>query len=362
MKCPFRWALALRVFEIVWISSLCSAQAAQRARVVLITSDRESATARRFIKELNTLDVDVITVTGDESAPSIRKELQRVAAEQHAFAAVRIVPTGNEAEVWVADRVTGKTLVREVISGDHQGQFDEAVSLGAVELLRASLLEVATDTELKGEVAPPAAAKKLLPPPKSPPPAPRAAPTPAKPTPPAQYATALLGIGPALDVGINHLKPSQSLEFDLKLVAPSGWGGEVLYRSPFTGQQVSRPEGNATIHAQHFALMGCYAPVLGAWSPSIGMGMGAAAIASSGQATDPRMVAREEQRVRWLALTRAGLGYRALPFLGVRVDASLGYATAPLAIRFAGRQAAEYGRPFVSVGVGFEIRLPLAVL
>ena len=106
--------------------------------------------------------------------------------------------------------------------------------------------------------------------------------------------------------------------------------------------------------------MGCYASTGGAWSPTAGLGMGAAAITSSGQAVDPRMVSREEQRVRWLAFTRAGIGYRAFPFLGVRVDASFGYATTPLAIRIAGREAAEYGRPFASVGAGFEIRLPLA--
>ncbi|HMA94741.1 MAG TPA: hypothetical protein VKP30_18755 [Polyangiaceae bacterium] len=362
MKRLFRWASALRVFEIVWIASLCSAQAAQRARVVLITADRESATARRFIKELNTLDVDVVTVLTDESAPSIRKELERVAAEQRAFAAVRIVPTGTEAEVWVADRVTGKTLVREVISGANQGQFDEAVTLGAVELLRASLLEVATDTELKGDVAPPAAAKKLLPAPKPPTPTPTRAAAVTKPLPPAQNALALFSVGPAWDIGINHLSASQSLEFDLKVVAPSGWGGEVLYRSPFTGQELSRGEGSATLHAQHLAFMGCYSSTHGAWSPALGLGLGAAAITSTGQVVDPKMVAREEQRVRWLAFTRAGIGYRALPFLGVRVDANFGYATTPLTVRVASREAAEYGRPFASVGASFELRLPVGAV
>lgn len=356
MTRPSRWALALRVLTICWISKLTLVEAAAPVRVVLITADRDSPTARRFIKELNTLDVEVVTVTGDASAPSIRKELERVAAEQHAFAAVRIVPTGNEAEVWVADRVTGKTLVREVISGTDAGQFDEAVSLGAVELLRASLLEVATDTELKGDLGPNAAATKLLPPPKSPalPKTPDASALPAATTLPAFMA---VGVGPSIDLGFGQLGAAGAVELDLKVVGASGWGGELLYRVPFSAQELRREQGDVFLQARELALMGCYAPVVGAWLPALGLGAAAASIVTEGQA-DATMVTRKEQRLRWLAIARAGIGYRILPSVGVRLDATAGYSTTPLVIRVANRNAAEYGRPFGAIALGIELRLP----
>lgn len=359
MTRPSRWAFALRVLTICWISKLTLVEAAAPVRVVLITADRDSPTARRFIKELNTLDVEVVTVTGDLSAPSIRKELERVATEQHAFAAVRIVPTGNEAEVWVADRVTGKTLVREVISGSDAGQFDEAVSLGAVELLRASLLEVATDTELKGDLGPNAAATKLLPAPKAP-----LSTNPAKPK--AVSATAVsaftaMGVAPSMDFGFGQLGAAGALELDVKVLGVSGWGGEMLYRAPFSAQELRREQGDVMLQARQLAFLACYAPGTGAWLPAIGLGAAAASIVTEGQA-DPTMITRKEQRLRWLAIARAGIGYRILPSVGVRLDATAGYSTTPLVIRVANRDAGEFGRPFGAVALGLELRIPASVL
>jgi hypothetical protein len=346
--------LTFRVAFIAVVSLFATlhAHAEPRARVVLLTADRESTTVHRLEAELRTLDVEVIVVAANGDNQSIRKELQRVARDQGAFAAVRIVPSGNEAEVWVMDRVTGKTLVREVVSGKDAGTFDDAISLGAVELLRASLLEVSGTTELKGDVPAPVAVKALLPPPRKP--SPTIAPAPE--TSPAAYL--VVAIEPAVDFGVERLTTGSSLELDLKVVSVNGWGAELVGRSPFSGQKVHKDAGTAEIRSQQFGILGCYAPQNSKLSPTISLGFFAANVTASGQ-TESTLRTQEQRRLRLLPVTRVGLGWKILPSVTVRTDATLGYALTPLEIRIAGHDAANYGRPIVALALGFELRLPL---
>jgi hypothetical protein len=343
-------------------------EARPRPRVIVVTTHSESTTALRLEAELRSMDVEVIRVTSSDDGTHIRQSLQRMAKEQGAFAAVRIVPTGDEAEVWVADRVTGKTLVREVISGGNAEGFDEAISLGAVELLRASLLEVATVDDLKGDVEPESTPAKLLPEPVT---AERdedargrqsrrrgaqgggaqggGAPPPV---------VTWIGIEPGVVFGVGRLKAGATLELDLKVLGRAGLGGQLVASLPLSGQSVEVNEDKALLRAQQFALMGCYAPTFGSVSPSASVGIQTSSVTSTGE-TAPPNYAQEQRRVRMAPVARLGFSFRWIPSLGLRLDGTASYQTEPLAIRMLGREVAEFGRPTLSVSLGIELGVPL---
>src|SRR5271170_4169405 len=110
--------------------------------VAIVTAEPNSSLTRRVRAELEGLGLDVIVLKPpDESSPS-RAPLEQAARSVGAVAAVRLIAsTEGKVEVWVADRVTGKAVVRE-LDAPASGASDAAVAVGSVELLRASLMEL----------------------------------------------------------------------------------------------------------------------------------------------------------------------------------------------------------------------------
>lgn len=78
--------------------------------------------------------------------PDVRASLEKVAPTVEATALVAVVAGGDpaSAELWVVDRVTGKTVVRRVHADPRDAaRIAEVLSVRAAELLRASFLELA---------------------------------------------------------------------------------------------------------------------------------------------------------------------------------------------------------------------------
>jgi hypothetical protein len=350
-------SILLQVAFILLFTSLVHAET--RAKVVLLTAERESTVVHRIDAELNALEIEVIIVNVSDANRSTHKELRRIAQEYGAFAAVRIIPSADEAEVWVMDRVTGKTLVREIVSGKDAGSFEDAISLGTVELLRASLLEVSSVTELKGDVPTPTEVKALLPP--IAPTKPQAKSPTTNPIETKAYrpkAYLQIGILPAVDFGVKQLTTGTSVELDLKITNRDGWGAELLGRSPFSAQRVHQHDGSAEIRTQQFGILGCYAPQQSLWSPTLSLGFLAANVTADGQADAPFRT-QKQSRLRVMPALRVGIGYRFLPAVVLRTDVTLGYSLVPLEIHIAGKNAADFGRPSLALGAGLEFRLPL---
>jgi hypothetical protein len=129
-------ALALTVCTV----TIRLARAAERPKIVLLQSvGAPSALGRRLQAELTSMGISVVEAS-DGDSPSGAKMLVDIAARENAFAAVRVVSEGNLVTVWVADRLTNKTLVRTLTSTANVGA--EVVALQVIELLRASLLEL----------------------------------------------------------------------------------------------------------------------------------------------------------------------------------------------------------------------------
>lgn len=68
--------------------------------------------------------------------------LERAAREVNAVAAIRVLPSRQGVEVWMADRTSGRSLLRQVIVDENpSGPNQSVVALQTAELLRTSLIQ-----------------------------------------------------------------------------------------------------------------------------------------------------------------------------------------------------------------------------
>src|SRR5579859_3968445 len=133
-----RLGLATAVVACVWVAPLGARAESGATLVAIVTVEPSSSLTKRVRAELEGLGLDVIVLKPpDEGSPS-RAPLEQAARSVGAVAAVRLVASSEgKVEVWVADRVTGKAVVRE-LDAPETGASDAAVAIGSVELLRVT--------------------------------------------------------------------------------------------------------------------------------------------------------------------------------------------------------------------------------
>ena len=126
----------------------------ERPRVALIEDPSDSTIVPRLRAELLGLGLDV-TMVARKEPESLPQDLIAAARDSNAVAAFRIVLAGDRADVWIADWVTGKVVLREMLP--RGPELDgRVVALRAVELLRVSLMELDAPRAPQGELpAPP---------------------------------------------------------------------------------------------------------------------------------------------------------------------------------------------------------------
>jgi hypothetical protein len=141
------------------IAAPVRALAADAARVVLVRvagEDGWPAAEDRTRAELRGLGLGVVEEPGTAIEPDARRaELGALAQKHGAVASVRIVRSGRggDVDVWLVDKVTGKTTLRQIQAKDLRGGDAAAlVALRVVELLNASLLELKASHESRGDV------------------------------------------------------------------------------------------------------------------------------------------------------------------------------------------------------------------
>jgi len=146
--CRVARSFGAALFCWMWVGV---ASAAERVVLVVHSGPRDGI-ARRLESELRAEGFDVVVVESD--APSDADTLERAAKSGGAIAAVTTqrTPGASGMDVWVTDRVTGKTSRRHVEGADSGDA--QVLALRAVELLRASLLELNERHPPRGEVSP----------------------------------------------------------------------------------------------------------------------------------------------------------------------------------------------------------------
>ncbi|HEX3777923.1 MAG TPA: hypothetical protein VHV51_25820 [Polyangiaceae bacterium] len=124
--------------------------AAQAPRVLLVrppgAAKEVSAALVRVQGELVADGFEVVSLEAAPGATSAMAMEQAEARSASTTVGLFLSADGKSAELWVVDRLTNKTVVRRVSTTDEsENRLPEVLALKAVELLRASLLELVVE-------------------------------------------------------------------------------------------------------------------------------------------------------------------------------------------------------------------------
>lgn len=179
-----------------------------------------------------------------EGAPEAAPRAAIEAADADAIAAIAIVDPAGDAtvEVWVDDRLSGKVSIRPLVAtGKDEHKAAAVLAIQAVELLRASLVEIARPPAPPDEAAPPPPTGGGEPPPaavafaRGPEPAPR------------PRAELSLAAGPSAILGFDPATLQVAPSLALALTAPAGLGGRLRWIGPGLGPELDVPGGTVSL-------------------------------------------------------------------------------------------------------------------
>jgi hypothetical protein len=316
--------------------------------LVVILSPSHDAFGRRVAAELESLGLRAeILDPGDE--PASRASLETSARRAGAVAAVRSVPSERGIEVWITDRITGKTVLRELPIGDDGPEDEGASALRTVELLRASLLEITLPDRAPGDIPPPSDLRTKMKLDSRPATSKRPATHP-KAAPP----TLRSSLSPALLLSPGGFSPAATLEVGVEWLASPHIGPFLFGGIPLSGSETVRDEGSADLDV---ALMGwglrfAFATPASRWVPALDVGLAAVSLQTSG--SSERLVERSESVLVLAPISRAGLAVAVTPTLRIRADVLVGAVVQGVSVRFGGREVATWGAPFVMPALGAD--------
>jgi hypothetical protein len=334
---------------LVLASGLAAAQSAP-SLVVVVAADPASPTARRLSTDLQGIGLDVLVLRATPENSSGHESLERAARSVGAIAAVRLVPSGTGTEVWVADRVTGKTVIRQLVQPSNAEAEPEDVALGAVELLRASLMELHAPSLPHGEVEVTPQVRKLALP--GPAPLPASAPPP----PPAPLPRFALMVGPGIDFGVRDISPSLQGYWALGVRIAGPMGARAFASLPIVPGDTTIAEGRVEVTTNIVGLGAFYEPgsTDQTFIPSVGLGAAAARIETIGQASAPFLSAAD---AGWTAGGYVQASAIAAVTSGVRLRLDLTGIVAvdgPDIVANA-RSLGRWGAPALLVSLGVEV-------
>jgi hypothetical protein len=345
-------------------SARADAPAEEAPSIFVVIATPEDRFGQRVIAELSSLGFQGIRLDPPDPSAS-RVGLEAAARGAGALAAIRAVRSARGVEVWIADRVTGKTVLREIAIDAGAPDPESALVIQTVELLRASLLEVSLPGPPPGEVPATAELRKKLavpalaapeeeaPPPAAPAPAAPAAPVEEAPRAPPPKLRASLAPGALFSPG--GFAPAAALDLGVAWM-PSDRVGLMGFASiPLTRPQVSGAAGSAEL-ATTLAGGGVrfvFTDRSSAWDPSLDMGLTAISMqltASAGAGF------RAIDAGAWTAapFLRLGLAFAVSPMLRLRADVLATGAFQGVTVNIAQEEVATFGEPIVVTSAGVD--------
>jgi len=293
--------------------------------------------AQRLRQEIESLGLAVKWLPSERAQlPSLEQE----AVSAGAVASIRIAPMGgSDVDMTIFDRATGKTVSWKLVAASTaEPAAGELIATRSVELLRASLLQMAARPE-------PAPA----------PPAPEAPAPAAAAKAPDSAENLSLSLGPALLY-------STDLRSGLHVLSTVTWmpfaraGVSASLLTPVLPQRLVRPEGTVELYGSFYRLGAVLEPTdrKAPVSLRLTVAAGLGRLQLRGQPSAEYQGATES---RWVACPSLGVAARFALASNLRlfVDGSGSIAFPKTVIRLAGREATDWGRPMLSAAVGLEL-------
>jgi hypothetical protein len=339
------------VLIAVALVAVSSSAWAERARVALAQpanpDDIQAEVATRIRAELETALFDVVVVPLDAGTDP-RQGVESAAIEPKPIATVAVVRLQNRpaVDVWVSDRVTGKTLVKRVDVGRKaDAEITSALAIHAVELLRASLLEMRTqsarpETRTDGPSPIPNEVvdwvdRAVLPE-----------------TPKPLLARPAIAVAAATIYGAAGLGPAFAPLVRVSVGAPNGVAARISFAGPGFGSDLSSASGKAFVRQELALAEFVYAPSRRWLAPVFSIGLGGYHLYTRGESTDPKY--GDDTKQAWAILADAGVGVaaRITPAAAVLLDVH-GFITQPSTHLYIGDASiATVGRPSMMASLG----------
>jgi hypothetical protein len=337
-RAPVARALAAAACLLVATPAAAQPDARSGATLVaIVTSEPDAPLTRRVRAELESLGVDVLVLKPPAEATETRAPLERAARGVGAAAAVRLVASSEgKVEVWVADRVTGKAVVRE-LDASGTNASDAAVAVGTVELLRASLLELHAAEPPRGEVAPTPALERL------------ATSVPAPPR---------LGLaaGSGVELGVTGLGPSLDARASLWVRLSPRVGLRVVGATTVVPAGRDEEAGEVELGSSWIGASGVYAfaDTTSTWVPEVALGIAAAHVSTIGTARAPYVGSTADA---WAAapFASAGIGWAFVRGIRLRADATVYFAVPAIEVVVPRADRTAWGAPGITLAPAIEV-------
>jgi hypothetical protein len=304
-----------------WLCAPARLRASEAAgrRVVLV-----GAIGDRFLErvgdELEALGFSL--VHSDDKGP-----LDVVTRDQHAEAALRVLPARNGVEIWMADSTSGRSLLRHVVvDEDPRGPDRELIALQTAELLRTSLL---------GEKSPP---KRVDPPKQTPEPA---VDTRSR-TSERKDSAAQLACGALYSPG--GARAALQLGASLRHFLRPRWGVGLDLSVPLRSGELTGVEGAAKVGSYFAGALALVRvePTESLFFATVGAGAAFLLVKYEGSARAPLRSSSGTQPAGALYV-RGDLGFQVASWLRLGVRALAGASFQRTQIKFAGNAAGSYG-------------------
>jgi hypothetical protein len=325
---------------------LCvSAEARARDPVVAVVhGPDDAALARRIGAELEALEISARLVPTEAGEPTA--DLERLAAGAGVDAALRAEAASGRVEVWAGDPSSEQVVYRNVVMSIEGEGAEEEVALGAVELLRASLLEVSAASARAPADEPSTPARRE----------PESTQPPAEEAEPGGVLT--LELGPAVTGVSLGTAPTVNVFIGVHLRAISLLGVEVLGVTPMVPATIEEQAGEVKVH---FGLAGgglrlSFSDPQGRWLPCASLGVAAAFFQLTSR-TDRPFVGHDELVVAPAPYGRVGLAFEVHERVRVRADLLVGWTLPGTVLRIAEREVATLGTPLLAGALGVEVVL-----
>lgn len=287
--------------------------------------------------------------------------LERAAREVNAVAAIRVLPSRQGVEVWMADRTSGRSLLRQVIVDENpSGPNQSVVALQTAELLRTSLIQQPSTAPARGPAPTPPSDD-------SPATSGRSAPSPStlepeKNQPPAtKLATPPPSAGLQAALGALYSPGGADAALQLWLSLQRSFSKNVALAidlsAPLLTASLTSPEGTTRIgsYLAGVAFLLQTRSESGFVFVNGGVGVGAARLSFSGEANPP-LLGRSGGVTSATAYVRSDLGVELLPWLRLGARGTAGATSQKMNLTLAGNDGGSWGR--IYAGAFFLAEVP----